>query len=371
MRSSLAIALLLLVPAAGPAQPADTAVRSAETLSWTIAPSGTPGRVQFEISRRSANSHWRSSSTVDLAMLEGLGVDRLDGESGPVRFRVARDAGTLACQGTAWRGRGTGECSFLADERFAATLAERGIGRPSVDEQFSMTLNNIGYAYLDELQRQRYDTPTATDLAQAGNHGVTLAYLRDMGGHNYRVGRLAALIRMRDHGVTPDYIEGLARHDVRDIPAEEIVRLRDHGVSADYVGELRQLGYRRLSTEEMIRLRDHGVTPDYIRALAQAGIRDIPTVELTRMRDHGVRPDFVVALRSAGYRFGTDEIVRMRDHGVDEAYVSELHRLGYADIAAEEIVRMRIHGVTPDFIRRANGPGRRSPEELVRMRIGG
>ena len=95
--------------------------------------------------------------------------------------------------------------------------------------------------------RQRYDTPTAAELAQAGNHGVTLDYLRGMAGHGYRVGRLSALIRMRDHGVTPDYIAALARHDVRDIPPDDVVRLRDHGVQAEFVGELRQLGYRRLA----------------------------------------------------------------------------------------------------------------------------
>ncbi len=371
MRATLAIALLFLVPGSAPAQSGDTSVSPAETLDWKIEPNDTPGRVQFEISRRSAHSRWTSNNTVDLSMLEGLSAAQLAGESAPVRFRVARDAGTLDCQGTAWRGRGTGACSFLADARFAATLAERGIGRPSADEQFAMMMSNIGYAYLDELQRQRYDAPSAADLADAGNHGVTLTYLRDMGGHNYRVGKLASLIRMRDHGVTPDYIEGLARHDVRDIPPEEIVELRDHGVSADFVGELRQLGYRQLSIREMIELRDHGVGVDYIRTLAANGVRDIPPAALTEMRDHGVTPGFVVALRTAGYRFGTDEIVRMRDHGVDEAYVSELRRLGYADIGADEIVQLRTYGVTPDFIRRTNSGGRRSPDELVRLRTGG
>ena len=369
MRLPLAIAALFLIPGSAYAEQG-VAAQTSGTLNWEIEPSGTPGRVQLEISRRSGNSHWVNGNTIDLSTLEGLDAGQLAG-SGEVRFRIARDAGTLACEGVARRGRGTGECSFLPDARFAATLAERGIGRPSVDEQFSMTLNNIGYAYLDELQRQRYDAPTATELAQAGDHGVTLAYLREMGGHGYRVGRLSSLTRMRDHGVSPDYIEALARHDVRDIPPDEIVRLRDHGVSADFVGALRGLGYRRLSTDEMIQLRDHGVSADYVRTLAQNGIRDIPPAELTRMRDHGVSPEFVVAVRRAGYSFDTNEIVRMRDHGVSDNYVSELRALGYAGLAAEEIVRMRIHGVTPDFIRRANGAGRRSPEELVRLRIGG
>ncbi len=371
MRLTLAIAALALIPGSACAQPGIAAAQASGTLNWEIEGSGEPGRVQLEISRRSGNSHWTVGRTVDAASLQGLSPAELAGDGGPVRFRIARDAGTLDCAGMVRRGRGTGDCSFAADPRFAAALAERGIGRPTVDEQFSMAMHDIGLAYVDEVRRQHYDTPTAAELAQAGGHGVTMDYLRGMAGHGYRVGRLSSLIRMRDHGVTPDYVAALARHDVRDIPPDEIVRLRDHGVQAEFVGELRQLGYRRLSTAEMIQLRDHGVSADYVRTLARNGISDIPPNELTRMRDHGVTPGFVVALRAAGYRFGTEEIVRMRDHGVNESYVGELRQLGYADIAADEIVRLRIHGVTPDFIRRANAAGRRSPEELVRLRIGG
>jgi len=371
MRLSAALAVLLLIPGSACTGAGSAAAQPSGRVTFEIERSGQPGRVQLEISRRSGNSHWTIGHTVDAASLEGLDPARLAGAGGPVAFRIAREAGTLACEGSVGHGRGRGECSFAADPRFAAALAERGIGRPSMDEQFSMTMHDIGLAYVDEVRRQDYDTPSTVDLANAGDHGVTLDYLRGMGGHGYRVRRLGALIEMRDHGVTPDYIEALARHDVRDISPAEIVRLRDHGVSADYVGELRQLGYRRLSVEEMIELRDHGVAADYVRTLAGNGIRDIPTEELVRMRDHGVTPEFIVALRRAGYRLETGEIIELRDHGVDESYVRELRTLGYAEIGPEQIVRLRDHGVTPDFIRRANAGGRHSPDDLVRLRSGG
>ena len=74
---------------------------------------------------------------------------------------------------------------------------------------------------------------------------------------------------------------------------------------------------------------------------------------------HGLKP------------MAADALVRLRDHGVSASYVGELKALGYTDLSTEEIVRLRIHDVRPDFIRRANQPGRRSPEELVRLRIGG
>ena len=312
----LAAALLSLLLAAGPAcaQPRAESLADAP-IEWTIRGATEPGRVQLEISRRTAHSQWTTGHTVDLATLDGLTAAQLAGDGGPVSFRIVRDAGTLACEGVARRGRGTGQCTFAASAAFAEALDRRGIGRPSATEQFSMALNDIGYAYVDALARLGYATPRASELADAGNHGVTLAYLTGMGAHGYRVGSLPVLIRMRDHGVTPDYVEALAASGVRDIPADGIVRLRDHGVM----------------------------------------------------------PGFVVALRANGYRgFGPDDIVQLRDHGVTADYVAGLRSLGYSDLTADEMVRLRDHGVMPEFIRDANrGGGRHTPEELVRLRTGG
>ncbi len=377
MRTTFAVAAALLVAGSACAQPAPPAPPAAPERSilsadgrvtFTIEPSSRAGMVQFQLSRREGNNHWMHGRSIEASALQGLATT-----DGPTRFRLVRDAGTIDCDGVMRAGRAIGECSFTADAGFSALLAERGIGAPSRDQAFSMAMSDIGRAYVDELARQRYETPTAAELARAGDHGVRLDYLVAMGGHGYRVGRLAALIRMRDHGVTPDYIAEMARLGVRDVPADDIVRLRDHGVRPEFVAELRGLGYQGLPIEQLIRLRDHGVTTAFVRGLAEQGVRGLPPEELTRMRDHGVSAELVGALRAARVaNLDTNGIVRARDHGVTASYVTTLSELGYAGISAEDLVRLRSSGVSTDFIRRVNRDGaRRSPDELVALRNGG
>ena len=371
MRHTLAIATALLLAGSACAQPAPAErsfLPADGRVSFTIEPSGRENMVQFQLSRREGNHHWAHGRSIDVAALQGFAA-----ADGPVRFRLVRDAGTIDCDGVMRAGRAIGECAFSADQAFSALLAERGISAPSRDQSFSMAMSDIGRAYLEELARQRYETPTAAELARAGDHGVRLDYLVAMGGHGYRAGRLGALIRMRDHGVTPDYVAELARLGVRNVPADAIVRLRDHGVRPEFVAELRSLGYQGLPIEQLIRLRDHAVTAAFVRGLAEQGVRGVPPEELVRMRDHGVSAELVGALRATSIaNLDTDGIVRIRAHGVTASYVTALRELGYSGISAEQLVHLRSHGVSTGFIRRVNGDGvRRSPEELVALRNGG
>ena len=65
-----------------------------------------------------------------------------------------------------------------------------------------MARHDIGYAFVDELNSQRYAKPQTSDLVRAGQHGVQVTYLRDMGALGYRLGSLAAIDRAqrsRDH----------------------------------------------------------------------------------------------------------------------------------------------------------------------------
>lgn len=317
------------------------------TVDWTVEPSRSEpadGTVQLSLVRRSANGSWMHSNSVQLAELRGLAAEQLaSGDGAPVRFQLDRDAGILDCEGIARRGRGTGQCGFVANPRFVAALRDRGIGTATPMQLFELGLGKVGLAFLDELDRQNYARPTVGDLVKAGQHGARLDYLRGMGALGYRAGTLPALIRMRDHGVTLRYVQELAENGIRNVPAEQLVRLRDHGVSARFVSEMRGFGYGRLGVEDLIRLRDHGVSSSFVRGLAEHGVRGLTPADL----------------------------VRLRSHGVSASYVGALHGLGYGGLTADEMVRLRTHGVTPDFIRRTNSGGRRSVEELVRARVSG
>jgi ABC-type amino acid transport substrate-binding protein len=288
-----------------------------ERIGWTIAPAGEAvDQVQLSLRYRTATSNSTWSSSIGVAELEGIAPAQLAAASATdVRFQIVREAGRFLCEGSVRRGNGAGDCSFEADAGFAATLAERGVGRPDRDDSFHLALARVGIALLDELARQDYRTPDVSDLVAAGIHRVDIDYIRAMAGAGYRVGTVEGLVQMRIHRVTPDYVRALEA-----------------------------AGYRP-DADMAVQMRIHGISPDYVRELAAAG----------------------------GGRFSTEDLVAMRIHGVTPAFVTELGELGYRDLSADNLTAMRIHGVTGDFVRRQIGAGgaRPSPDELVSRRLHG
>ncbi|HEV2150224.1 MAG TPA: hypothetical protein VGR37_22690 [Longimicrobiaceae bacterium] len=280
----LATLLCSLAPLPVPAQAAPPA------LEWSIhrleaRPEAVQLALRYETSRGGTGT---TSRPVPLRELEGLTAAQLSSSAGtPVRFRLRREAGVFDCEGSLRDGRGSGQCDFAADARFAAGLDRRGIGRPTAAQQFSLALHDVGLAFVDELASQGYARPDVAELVRAGQHGARLDYLRSMGELGYRVGSLAELVRMKDHGVNAEFVRGLASHGYRDLPADELVRLRDHGVTPRFIAEMRELGYEGLTPSQLVRMRDHGVTPDFARRVnTRAGTRRTVS-ELVRMRDRG------------------------------------------------------------------------------------
>jgi hypothetical protein len=290
-----ALAALLLGGSAIAAAPA--------RIDFTVAPTESAAasdKVQLGLSYRAAGggkSH--TSRPVPLGELQGLTAAQLASDGAPVRFSLVRDAGRLDCDGIVRQRRGTGDCRFAPDARYAAELARRGIARPTEKQQFDLTMHGADLAVVDELLRQGYAKPKVDDIVEAGIFGVTVPYLRELDMLGYRVGTVDRLVEMRIHRVTPDYIREMAAAG----PA-----------------------YRRLPPEQLVEMRIHGVTPERVRGYAQAGYANLTRRQIMDMAIHRVTPDYIGELAAAGYR----------------------------NIAPEKLVEMRIHGVTADMARRAN-----------------
>jgi beta-lactamase regulating signal transducer with metallopeptidase domain len=365
--------------------------------TFEVRRSDTPGTIYLQISDRPNSMH---GFTQEVDQLEGFSPSILSGEGGPAKFSLRRDAGTLAFEGIFRSGVGAGTFDFTPNAAFPAEMAKRGFDAPNRTEQYQLARGNIGFAYLDELNAQKYERPTLAGLIRAADHGVHLDYLRGMGGAGYKLGRIEALVRTRDHGVTLKFIAGLAAEGIKGLSADELVRARDHGVTPEYIGTMRAFGYEGLPLEELIRARDHGVSADFIRRMAEAGYAELPLAELVRARDSGVTSEYVKALRDAGHKGLTlqelvkarnhgvsvdyvremaalsgvplmlEDLIRARDHGVGPEFVKAMRELGYTDLPLEDLVRLRDHGVSAKFVREQNtGPrGRLSVDELVRRR---
>jgi hypothetical protein len=322
--TAAAAAILAHIPAV-PASAADQL-----PLDWTISPSGSAAdKVQFQVTYEEGRNRSNFSNSFAIAELQGLSAAQLASvEGAPVRFRVAREAGTLDCQGVMRQRRGTGDCRFMGNAAFAEILARRGIGRPTVRQQFNLTMTNVGTPLLAELDRQGYRKPTLEQLVGLGIHGATADYLRGLDSAGYRLGDPGKLTAMRIHGVTPDYIRELIAisPSYRGISADDLVSMRIHGISPAKVRGLAQLGYPKLSHGQLMQMAIHGVTPDYVRGMQEAGYRRLSPDELVQMRIHGVTPKFVREMADAGYR----------------------------NLSGQQLLQLRIHGVSADMARRAN-----------------
>ncbi|HEY0014479.1 MAG TPA: hypothetical protein VGB79_16675 [Allosphingosinicella sp.] len=302
----LGAALILAAPAAGDAgaAPAEQSPAWDRQLGFALSPSGPAGSGRINLSLRYGegirrNNHGR---TMALADLEGLSAAGLASAGAPVVFRLAREAGTIDCSGTAQgERRAAGTCRFAPDEAFAADLARRGIGRAEPEQLFHLAVAGVGRPLLDELSRQGYPTPGLSDLVALGIHGADVDYLRGLDAAGYRVGSLDNLVAFRIHGVTPAYISELAALGVpfRSMSPDDLVGMRIHGVRPEQARELAALGYRDLSAETLTAFAMHRVTPAYVREMAEAGYPNLTAQQLLSLRINNVRADDARALNEA------------------------------------------------------------------------
>jgi beta-lactamase regulating signal transducer with metallopeptidase domain len=357
--------------AAPSAAPAPTTVMSQAPQqfsgSWEIHQSRDAGYVQLTM----RTEHWSSGHSMQLSRLDGLSASQITG-GGSVRFASRREAGTFTFDGTCRGGYCGGVYEFAPNQAFASELARRGVGTPTPQQQYQLALADVGLAFLDELNAQKYEKPDLDTIVRAAQHGVNADYVKDMGGLGYRVGTVEALIRMRDHGVDAEFVRGLAANGYPHLSAEEAVRARDHGADPSYVKGMRDLGYTfDGDLSRLISARDHGIDPEFARGLAALGFKNLSFDELMKSRDHGVDPEYVRGLASLGYKNLTiEQLVQARDHGVDPEYVRSLADLGYKDVSLDNLIRMRDHGVDAEFVRRIQRRGDKHPtiDDLIDRR---
>jgi hypothetical protein len=256
------ILTLMIAASAGAMTPASAAAASAQigSIDWTIKPTtrSVPAEsVHLSLSYRTGSSgHNMNSRSVPLRDLQGLSRLQLASREGaPTRFRIVREAGTLDCEGLVRQERGTGECRFDADSAYAAALERRGIGRPTMQQQYQMAVQNVGLGLIDELDRQGYRRPSMNSLMAAAIHGVSIPYVRSLADAGYRLGSVDDLVKFRIHGVDADFIRGMSSVRGTRFTADQLVAMRIHRVSPAKVREFADLGYRSLTMTSCSRCR--------------------------------------------------------------------------------------------------------------------
>ena len=283
---------------------------------WAINGSDSAGTVNLALSRRSNHGSMSNSRDWPVDKLDGLTASQLKATAGSVvKFRIAREPGTLECEGYVKNGNGGGTFVFAANQSFVPAM------------------RTLGFSGLDDEK-----------LFALAVHDVTTKWTRDL----------------RAEGI-----------EIRD--TDQLLAMAIHGVSADFAREMKQQGFAGLSGDNLVAMRIHGATPAYVREMKTIGLH--PTVDnILAMRIHGVTPEFARQLKDMGYAtVSIDQMLAMRIHGASTDYIRALEKLGYKRPSVDQLIAMRIHGVTPEYIQKLQSRGMKNltVDDLVRMRIHG
>ncbi|MBS1831809.1 MAG: hypothetical protein JST65_03805 [Acidobacteria bacterium] len=363
--------LTVLMVLAGTALFFATEARNApDRNEWSISRGDTADSVQFAIESRHANGRWRTSSPISFASLKGLTREQMGAVSSTVKFEVARDAGTLVCDGTLHFGRGSGPFTFTLNPAYQQELEKLGFRLPSDrrpldyfvmdvsldyakavreadpsatgEDLVDMRAHGVDREYLNGMRDAGLKDLHARDYIEMRNHGVSAEYARDVKRTGFDADS-QSLVLFRNHGVNADFVAELRRAGY-DEPADSIVNMRNHGVDARYIQQLEAAGVKP-DADDIVEFKNRGVGPEYLKGLKDAGYADLTREQVIHLRDHGVEPGFVRDAKSLGYAFTPDEFVDMRNNGVDSNYLRKVRASGFENLTAEKIIKLRQHGV--------------------------
>ena len=272
--SALCLAFTLALPLAAQAQ--------ADAIRWSAHPAE---RERVQLSLTSAGH--RNNQDWNPAELQGLDARFGDGA---LEFRIVRDAGALACSGIGSNGRGEGTCRFQRNAAYFDALARHGVRVAGDFQAWQLAHFDVKLTLLEEMRRQNYARPTASDLVAAGIFTIDAEFVRALGDAGFRPQKLDDLVQLRIHQITPDYIRAIRAAAPRlRLTSADLVQFRIHKVTPEWISGWTKLGYD-LSVHDLANTRIHGVSPDYARAM-MVEVRDRPTLDqLLAMRLHGVRP---------------------------------------------------------------------------------
>ncbi|MEO5868206.1 MAG: hypothetical protein ABIS14_04715 [Sphingomonas sp.] len=217
--------------------------------------------VQLRVARTTAQAHHDNwSQALPLADLSGLGGGAID-QGGPVAFRLSRPAGTLACQGTAHDAHADGRCTLTPNADFTAQLAARGIGRPTEDQSFELTMSGVSLDVPDALRAAGWERPSIAQLVELGIFHVTASDVRALAEVGYKNGAIKTLVEFAIFHVTPDYIRSMRAAGLDGLSAATLVQLRIFKLTPQDARAFAKEGRAPLSAQRLVDARIAGSHP--------------------------------------------------------------------------------------------------------------
>lgn len=240
--------------------------------------------------RGSQNQH---SSNYLLNDLQGLSSSQLSASDANVNFRLAREAGTIECQGKFTNGRGSGTFRFTANPQFVSAMKSRGFDfeKPSENKfdrepenrLFAAATLNVTTALADDLLSANFGKLDTDDLFKAAIFKVDSKFMKEMKASGFPNLDFDDLVKARIFKIDGEYLRQLNASGFGKEPFENVVKMKIFNITPEFIAEVRSEGLNNLSIEELTKMKIFNINGAFIRQ-AKAEKVDLNVESLVRRK---------------------------------------------------------------------------------------
>jgi len=234
--------------------------------------SDKPDKIYLSFERRiDGGGHNQNGSTYEYSDLQGL--TREQTQNGNVSFRLAREAGTIECQGTFTNGRGSGTFQFTPNRAFIDSMRSRG---------FDFEKNSSKHGMHSEDR-----------LFTAATINLTTAFVDDLLSANFGPLDIDDLFKARIFNITPQFMAEMKATGFPNLGMEDLVKARIFKIDADYVRQVREMGFDKEDFESLVKFRIFKVTPEFLSEVKNEGFGNLTAEEVVKFRIFKIDGDFI------------------------------------------------------------------------------
>lgn len=253
-----------------------------------------PDKIHLSFERRTEKGgRNQMGSDYDFAELRGLSREQA-ARGGAVKFSLAREAGTIDCEGSFQNGNGSGTFRFTGSQGFVSAMRERGFdfektssmsddGRSFENRLFAAATLNVTTALADDLLSADFGRLDVDDLFKAAIFKVDSKFMREMKASGFS-----------------------------NLGMEELVKARIFKIDADFVRQVVQMGFDRESFESLVKMRIFKVTPEFIAEARGEGLANLSVEDLVKLRIFKIDGEFIRRAKADGVPLEVEELVQER-----------------------------------------------------------
>ena len=203
-------------------------------------------------------------------------------KGGAVTFILAREAGTISCEGSFQNGKGSGTFRFTRNPAFVTAMKSKGFDFESEstrkhyglaeDRVFTAAALNVTTAIADDLLSAGFGELGVDDLFKAAIFKIDSAFMREMKATGFPNMDMEDLVKARIFKIDAEFVRQATQMGFGKEPFESLVKMRIFKVTPEFLAEVRNEGLKDLSVEDSVKLRIFNIDAEFIRKAKAEGV---------------------------------------------------------------------------------------------------